>query len=111
MKMRCCVIPGGQTDAGSSQKHFLPFRVLLNIKIDPKFPQKRFFFPLFREKLYFPRAQQLWAEAAGKDWNDLPRSLVRDLVKLKRLKLKKMSFSSKKTLLATETSRVLALRL
>ena len=38
MKVRCCEIPGGQTDAGSSQKHFLPFRVLLNVGINPNFP-------------------------------------------------------------------------
>ena len=44
MKMRRCVIPGGQTDVGSSQKHFLPFRVLLNVEIDPDFPQKKFLF-------------------------------------------------------------------
>ena len=30
----------------SSQKHFLPFLVLLNIRIDPNFPQN-FFFPFF----------------------------------------------------------------
>ena len=53
MKMRCHVIPCSRTDIGSSQKHFLPFRVLLNVGIDPNFPQKRFFFPflaLFKEK-------------------------------------------------------------
>ena len=27
-----------------TKKHFLPFRVLLNVGIDPNFPQKRFFF-------------------------------------------------------------------
>ena len=43
MKMRCCVRPCGQTDAGSSQKHFVPFRVFINIGIDPNFPQKLFF--------------------------------------------------------------------
>ena len=53
--MLCIVIPGGQTDAGSSQKHFLPFRVLLNVGIDPNFPQKLFFFfTLFREKFRLP---------------------------------------------------------
>ena len=31
IKMRCCGIPCGQTDVGSSQKHFLPFRVLLDV--------------------------------------------------------------------------------
>ena len=51
--MGCCVRPFGQTDAGSSQEHFLPFRVLLNVGIDPNFPQKRFFFGLFREKFRF----------------------------------------------------------
>ena len=51
--MRCCVRPCGQTDAGSSQKHFLPFRILLNIGIDPNVPQKRSFFALFREKFRF----------------------------------------------------------
>ena len=44
MKMRCCVVPSGQTDVGSSQKHFLTFRVLLNVDIDPNFPQKNFVF-------------------------------------------------------------------
>ena len=44
--MRCCVTPCGQTDVGSSQKIkiFLPFRVLLNVGIDPDFSQKSFFF-------------------------------------------------------------------
>ena len=37
------IIPCGQTDAGSSQKQFLPFRVLLNFGIDPNFPQQGFF--------------------------------------------------------------------
>ena len=50
MKMRCCVRPCGQTDEGSSEKQFLPFRVLLNVGIDPNFPQKVFFFLLFSEK-------------------------------------------------------------
>ena len=37
-----------------TKKHFLPIRVLINVGIDPNFPQKSFFFPflaLFREKL------------------------------------------------------------
>ena len=38
-----CVIPCGQTDAGLAQKHFLPFCVLLNVGINPNFPQKGFF--------------------------------------------------------------------
>ena len=61
MKMRRCVIPGGQTDVGSSQKHFLPFRVLLNVKIDPDFPQKSFFsfLALFTEKFRFPAKKNL----------------------------------------------------
>ena len=50
MKMQCCVIPCGQTDVGSSQKHFLPFRVLLNVGIDPNFPQKKFFFLFWLQK-------------------------------------------------------------
>ena len=58
MKMRCCVIPRGQTDVGSSLKHFFPFRVLIKIGIDRKFLQKKFFFfsflALFREKFRFP---------------------------------------------------------
>jgi len=57
MGMLCCVRPCGQTDVGSSQKHLLPFRILLNIGIDPNFPQKEFFFPflaLFREIFHFP---------------------------------------------------------
>ena len=54
IKIRYCAIPG-QTDAGSSQNYFLPFRILLNIRIDPNFPQKVFFFfALFREKFCFP---------------------------------------------------------
>ena len=39
------------------KKHFLPFRVLLNVGIDPNFVQKSFFFSLlalFREKFRFP---------------------------------------------------------
>ena len=52
--MRCCVIRCGQTDADLSQKDFLPFRVLLNVGMDPNFPQKRFFFALSREKFRFP---------------------------------------------------------
>ena len=31
-------------DVGSSQKQFLPFRVLLNVGIDPNFPQKLVFY-------------------------------------------------------------------
>ena len=56
--MQCCVTPCGQTDVGSSQKTliFLPFRVLLNIGIDPNFPKKGFFsfLALFTEKFRFP---------------------------------------------------------
>ena len=51
-KPLCC-----QTDVGSSQKHFLPFRVLLNVSIDPSFSEKKFFFSilaLFKEKFGFP---------------------------------------------------------
>ena len=46
IKMRCFVTPCGQTDVDSSQKTFifLPFRVLLNVGIDPNFPKKSFFF-------------------------------------------------------------------
>ena len=39
------------------KKHFLPFHVLLNVGVDPNFPQKSFFFPFlasFREKFRFP---------------------------------------------------------
>ena len=39
------------------KKHFLPFRVLLNVGVDPNFPQKKFFFSFlasFREKFLFP---------------------------------------------------------
>ena len=56
--MRCSVILGGQIDAGPSQKHFLSFRVLLNVKIDPNFRQKGFF-PLFKEKFCFPAKTKL----------------------------------------------------
>ena len=51
-KIGCCVTPCIQTDVGSSQK----FRVLLNVGIDPNFPQKCFFssLTLFREKVRFP---------------------------------------------------------
>ena len=53
MKMRCCVI-------GLSQKHFLPFRLLLNVGIDPNFSKKVFFFfALFREKFCFPAEKKL----------------------------------------------------
>ena len=46
MKMRRCVTPCGQTDVDSSQKTFLAFSrtVLLNVGIDPNFPQNSFFF-------------------------------------------------------------------
>ena len=40
-----------------TKKHFFPFRVRLNVGIDPNFPQKKFFFlflALFREKFRFP---------------------------------------------------------
>ena len=40
-----------------TKKHFLPFRVLPNVGIDPTFSQKKFFFSflaLFREKFRFP---------------------------------------------------------
>ena len=39
-----------------TKKHFLPFRVLLNVGIDPIFPQKIFFsfLALLREKFRFP---------------------------------------------------------
>ena len=47
--MRSCVRPCGHTAAGSLQKQFLPFRLLLNVGIDPDFPQKRFFFALLRK--------------------------------------------------------------
>ena len=62
MKMRCCVIPCGQTDADLSQKDFLPFRLLLNVGMDPNFPQKRVFFALSRETFLFP----------AKTMNELP---------------------------------------
>ena len=55
MKMRCCVIyiPGGQTDACSSQKHFLPFCVLL----------KRFFFCFIQREI----------SLSGEKCNHLPK--------------------------------------
>ena len=40
-----------------TKKHFLPFRILLNVGIDPNFPRKKIFFSflaLFREKVRFP---------------------------------------------------------
>ena len=39
-----------------TKKHFLPFRVPLNVGIDPNFPQKFFFsfLALFSEKFRFP---------------------------------------------------------
>ena len=52
-----------------TKKHFLPFRVLLNVGIDPNFPQKSFFYflALFREKFRFPAktflAQQRLAQS------------------------------------------------
>ena len=51
---------GGQTDAGSSQKHFLPFRVLLNV--GSKFFTKTFFFALFRKKFRLPAKLSKWAD-------------------------------------------------
>ena len=43
--MRCCVTPCGQTDVlPHHKKHCLPFSVLLNVGIDPNFPQESFFF-------------------------------------------------------------------
>ena len=57
MKMRCCVTPCGQTDVlAHHKKHFLPFRVLLNVGIDPNLLLKTFcfsFLALFREKFRF----------------------------------------------------------
>ena len=45
MRMRYCVTPSGQMDVvAHHKKNFLPFRVLLNVGIDPNFPQKSFFF-------------------------------------------------------------------
>ena len=43
--MQCHATPCGQ-----NEKHFLPFCVLLNVGIDPNFPQKRIFFWLYSEK-------------------------------------------------------------
>ena len=43
MKMRCCVIPCGQTDR-LIKKTFLAFRALLNVRIDPQFPQTGLFY-------------------------------------------------------------------
>ena len=57
MKMQCCVKPCDQTDelAHHKKKHFLPFRALLKVGIDPNFPQFCFsFLALFREKIRFP---------------------------------------------------------
>ena len=55
--MRYCVTPCGQMDVlAHHKKNFLPFRVLLNVGIDPNFPQKSFFFSflvLFGEKFRF----------------------------------------------------------
>ena len=62
MKMRCYVIPCSRTDVRSSQKHFLPFRVLLNVGIDPNFAAKKVFFSflaLFKEKFRFPAKKVL----------------------------------------------------
>ena len=54
----CVVTPCGQTDVlAHHKKHFLPFRILLNVGIDPNFPQKKCFssfLALFREKFCFP---------------------------------------------------------
>ena len=54
-----------------TKKHFLPFRVLLNVGIDPKLSTKKVFFftflALFREKYRFPAktvpAQQRLAQS------------------------------------------------
>ena len=48
------LVTTGTADAGSSQKHFLPFLILLNVGIDPNFPHNVFFFALFEEKFRFP---------------------------------------------------------
>ena len=47
--MWCWAIPRGQTDAGSSQKRLLPFRVLLRFRIDPQFSHFFFFCFIRRE--------------------------------------------------------------
>ena len=46
-----CIIPSGQTDAGSLQKHFLPFRVLLNFENLSKLSTKTFIFPFIPEEI------------------------------------------------------------
>ena len=53
MEMRCCVILDCQTEAGLSEKHFLPFCVLLNVGIDLNFSQKKVFL-VYSEKFRFP---------------------------------------------------------
>ena len=74
MKMRCCVTTFGQTDVQlitkkKTKKQFLPFRVLLNVGIDPNFPQKILvsFLALFEKKIAFRRkhflAQQRLAQS------------------------------------------------
>ena len=46
MKMRSmlCNTLWSETRSLITKKHFSPFRVLLNVGIDPNFPQKSFFF-------------------------------------------------------------------
>ena len=70
--MRCCVTTFGQTDVQlitKKKKHFLRFRVLLNVGIDPNFPQKNLFsfLALFEKKIAFRRkhflAQQRLAQS------------------------------------------------
>jgi len=52
--MLCNTTPWSDRRRLIRKKHFLPFRVLLILGIDPNFPQKRFFLALFREKFRFP---------------------------------------------------------
>ena len=50
--MLCNTYSSGQTDAGSSQKHFLHMQLsrtsTVSFEIDPNFPQKRFSFALYQ---------------------------------------------------------------
>ena len=55
--MLCNTLWLDRRTGSSKKKHFLPFRVLLDLGIDQNFPKKNVFFnflALFREKFRFP---------------------------------------------------------
>ena len=50
--MLCNTLRSDRRRLITKKKHFLPFRELLNVGIDPDFPQKKFL-ALFRERFRF----------------------------------------------------------